>query len=61
MAGKTEQYSERWCSITSDRWILNTVSDYKVELFEKKKKKKKKQIKFCSMFDQILRPGSRRN
>ena len=34
-AGKTEGYREQWCSITSDRWILNTVSGYKVELFEK--------------------------
>ena len=26
MAVKTEWYREQWCSITSDRWILNTVS-----------------------------------
>ena len=35
MAGNTERFREQQCSITSDRWILNTVCGYKVELFEK--------------------------
>lgn len=35
MAGKTARYIEQWHRITSDKWILDTVRSYKVELVKK--------------------------
>ena len=30
--GKTEQFYQNWCSITSDEWILNAISGHKLEI-----------------------------
>lgn len=34
VAGKIARYKEQWCKIISDKWIMQTVYGYKVELTE---------------------------
>ena len=53
--GKTKQYYNKWQKLTSDKWILNTICGYSVELNTKPKQNFYPQpIKFSEIEDQNI-------